>query len=115
MPAPLVKSVMSGNISSNISDHVPQFFILPDVFSNSPPIKYNIFHDWEIFNNQSFLEDFEKINWNQVFQLNQDNVNITFENYLNSMNTLINSPVPLKKRNNKDSFNKNRLFYSKCN
>ena len=111
MPAPLVKSVMSGNISSNISGHVPQFFILPDVFSNSPPIKYNIFHDWEIFNNQSFLEDFEKINWNQVFQLNQDNVNITFENYLNSMNTLINSPVPLKKRNNKDSFNKNRLFY----
>ena len=93
---------MSGNISSSISDHLPQFFILPDIFSNSPPAKYNImFHDWENFNNQSFREDFEKINWNQVLQLNQDNVNITFENYLNTVNTLNNSHAPLKKLNKK--------------
>ena len=58
-----------------------------------------MFHDWENFNNQSFLEDFEKINWNQVLQLNQDNVNITFEIYLNTVNTLINCHAPLKKLN----------------
>ena len=29
---PLVKSAMSGNISSSISDHLPQFFILPEFF-----------------------------------------------------------------------------------
>ena len=45
------------------------FFILPEFFSKSPQTKYNISHDWEKFNNQSFLEDFEKINWNQVLQL----------------------------------------------
>ena len=98
----LVKSAMSGNISSSISDHLPQFFILPEFFSKSPPTKYNIIsHDWENFNNQSFLQDFEKINWNQVLQLNQNNVNITFENYLNTVNTLINSHAPLKKLNKK--------------
>ena len=60
------------------------------------------------FNNQSFPEDSEKINWNQVPQLNQDNVNITFENYLNIVNTLINFYAPLQNLNkNKESFNKN--------
>ena len=40
----------------NISDHLPQLFILPDFFSNSPSTKYKImFHDWENFNNQSFV------------------------------------------------------------
>ena len=85
---------MSQNISSSTSDHLPQFFILADFFSSSPPTKFNIiFHYWENFNNQLFPEDFEKINWNQVLKLNQDNVNITFENHLNTMNTLINCHV----------------------
>ena len=63
---PLIKSTISGNISSIMSDHLPQFFTIPDFFSNSPPTKYNMFYDWENFNDQSFLEDFEKINWDQV-------------------------------------------------
>ena len=25
----------------NIEDHFPQFFLIPDFFSNSPPSKYN--------------------------------------------------------------------------
>ena len=100
IPNPLVKSAMSGNISPSISDHLPQFFILPEIFSKSPPTEYNISYDWENFN-KSFLQDFEKINWNQVLQLNQNNVNITFENYLNTVNTLINSHAPLKKLNKK--------------
>ena len=109
IPNPLVKSAIFENISSSISDHLPQFFILPEFFSNSPPTKYNIIsHDWEKFNNQSFLEDFKKIDWNLALQLNKDNVNITFENYLNTVNTLINSPAPLKNSTkNKESFNKN--------
>ena len=52
-------------------------------------------------NNQSFLENFEKVNWNEVLQLNQDNVNITFENCLNTVNTSINSYAPSKKLNKK--------------
>ena len=105
---------MSGNISSSISDHLPQFFILSEFFSNSPPSKYNIIsHEWEKFNNQSFLENFEKINWNQVLQLNKENVNITFENYLNTVNTLINSHAPLKKtqQKSKERFKKNPMDY----
>ena len=49
-----------------------------------------------------------KKNWNQVLQLNQNNVNITFTNYLSTVNTLINSHAPLKNSTkNKESFSKN--------
>ena len=77
----MVKYAMSGNISSSTLGYLPQFLILPESFSNSPPpTKYSIIsHDQEKFNSQSFLEDFENINWNQVLQLNQDNVNITLK------------------------------------
>ena len=52
IPTPLIKSAMSGNISSSLLDYLPQFFMLTHFFSNSPPTKYNIlFHDWENFNN----------------------------------------------------------------
>ena len=37
IPNTLVKHAMSGNISSSISDHLPQFFILPEFFSTPPP------------------------------------------------------------------------------
>ena len=105
---------MSGNISSSVSDHLPQFFILPNFFSNSPLTKYNIiFHDWENFNNQSFLEDFEKIKWNQALQLNQDSVNITFENYLNTMNTLINYHPPLKNSTKNKEFSAKTMDYKR--
>ena len=94
---PLVKSAMSGSIESSISDHLWQFFILSEFFLNSPLTKYNIIsHDWEKFNNQSFLENFKEIICSQVLQLNQANVNMTFENYLNPVNTIINSHAPLK-------------------
>ena len=36
IPNTLVKSAMSGNISSSISDHLPQFFILPEFFLKVP-------------------------------------------------------------------------------
>ena len=46
-----------------ISDHPPKFFLISDFFPNSPSTKSKIiFHDWENFNNQSFIEYFEEIN-----------------------------------------------------
>ena len=65
---------------------------MPDFLSNTTPTKYNIMsHDWEYSNNQTFLTDLEKINWNQVLQLNQNNINLTYGNYLKTRNALINS------------------------
>ena len=47
VPTPLVITAMSKNISSSLSDHLPQFFTLPDFFPKFAPTKYYIiFHDW---------------------------------------------------------------------
>ena len=41
---------ISGNITATISDHLPQFLIPPDIFSNRPSTKINIFErDWSKF------------------------------------------------------------------
>ena len=53
-------------------------------------------HDSENFNKQSFLGDFEKTNWNKILQSNQNKVNLTFNNYLNNVDFLINTHAPLK-------------------
>ena len=94
----MFKTAISGNISSSISDHLPQFFKLPDFFSISIPTKHKIMsYDWENFSKQLFPEDFAKENWIQILQLNQSSVNLTFDNYLNSVNSLIYIQAPLRK------------------
>ena len=56
IPGLLVKSAMSGNVTLSISEHLPQFFILPEYLSKSSSTKYIIIsHDCE-----KFLQDFEK-------------------------------------------------------
>ena len=68
-----IKNLISGNITTTLSDYLPQFFLIPDVFSNSPPSKYNIMtHDWKNFNSQECLEDFNKKNWDENLQLNKN-------------------------------------------
>ena len=45
------QEIISGNLTSTISDHLPQFLIAPHIFSNAPNKKSNIFEcDWSKFN-----------------------------------------------------------------
>ena len=51
-------------------------------------------HDWQYFNNNLFLADFEKINRNHVLQLNQNNVKgtlmpISSSSYENNMSKIL--------------------------
>ena len=98
IPNPFIKIAVSGNISSGISDYFPQFFILADIFPNSTPTKYDIkSHEWENLSKQLFLENFGKADWDQILQLNGNNVNLTVNTCLNSVSFLINIHAPLKK------------------
>ena len=57
-----------------------------------------------------FLRILKKINWNEVVQLNQNSINITFKNYINFVKDLINSHASLKKPNKKQRFQTNNGF-----
>ena len=46
---------ISGNLIATTSDHLPQFLIAPDIFSNPSPSKLNIFErDWSKFDQEKF-------------------------------------------------------------
>ena len=50
-----IKKSVSGNITITLSDHLTQFFLIPDFFSKSPPSKYNILTlDWKIWITKNF-------------------------------------------------------------
>ena len=47
---------ISRNITATISNHLPQFRIAPDIFSNPPSTKLNIFErDWPKFDQENFI------------------------------------------------------------
>ena len=50
---------ISGNLRSTVSDHIPQFQILPELFSNKPPSEYNIYtHGWKKVDEEKFIFEF---------------------------------------------------------
>ena len=58
-------------------------------------------HDWKNLNGQIFLEDFHKTNWDENLQINKNNVNVSFNNYLDTIDTLIIKHASIKKVNKK--------------
>ena len=114
-----IKTSVSGNITTTLSDHLPQLFLISDFFSNSPPSKYNIMtHDWKNFNSQEFLEDFNKTNWDKNLQLNKSSVIVSFNNYLDTINTSITKHAPIRKLNKTQEISSETMAnqgYSKLN
>ena len=87
---PLIKNVAMGNITFGIPGLLPQFFFLLDCFSNDYTYKKNAeVYDWSRNNKNSFLDDFNLTNWNSVMEIEKNDVNISFNNYLSKVNSLI--------------------------
>ena len=94
----LSSEIISGNISSTISDHLPQFLIVPHIFSDPPSHKSNIYErDWSNFNQEDFIMDYFAIDWPNILHLQNRDVNQSLESFLNSINTIMEEHAPLKK------------------
>ena len=90
--------IISGNLTSTISDHLPQFFITPHIFSNAPYKKYNIFErDGSKFNREEFIPDYFVIDWPHVLKLQNNNTNTSFQNFFDSMNRILDKHAQLKR------------------
>ena len=60
---------ISGNLTATISDHLPQFLIVPNIFSNPPSNKSNIYErDWSNFDQENFILDYFSIDWNETLK-----------------------------------------------
>ena len=88
--------IISGNLTATISDHLPQFLIAPDIFSNSHRAKHNISErDWTNFDQENFILDYLSTNWTTILKLQDNDVNISLQNFLNRMTNLLDTYAPI--------------------
>ena len=90
----------SGNLLVGISDHLPQFLIFQN-FKTTTFKEPRYYRMWKNFNQNNFTADFQQVDWNRLLALELDDPDISFENFFNQMNTLIDIHAPLKKLSRK--------------
>ena len=97
-------------MTSTISDHLPQFMIVPNAFSSlhhpplpPPPLpsnKANVFErDWSKFDEENFILDYFSIDRDVAIKLDEQNVNYSTEIFFHKINSLLSNYASLKKIN----------------
>ena len=92
---------ISGNLTVNISDHLPSFMITPRLNQNHLPKKHNMYtRDLKNFDRQNFLNEILLTDWNSTIV--DDDANLSFNQFLAKANTIIDTYMPLKKMTNRE-------------
>ena len=94
---------LSGNITTYISDHLPQFLIIENLklpsFKQNAPIS---FRDYKNFNEEAFKVELRELDWSFVTENND--TNLGFETFLRFINKTLQKHAlikTVKKRENK--------------
>ena len=86
---------LSGNITTYISDHLPQFLIIENLkqpsFNHYPPI---FFKDYKNFNEEAFKTELRELDWSFVTENND--INLGFETFLRFIDKTLNKLAPIK-------------------
>ena len=86
---------VSGNITTYISDHLPQFLITGNLkqpsFKQNPPIS---FKNYKNFNEEAFKTELCELNWSFVTENND--INLSFETFLRFINKTLDKHALIK-------------------
>ena len=64
------KEAVCGNLTSTVSDHLPQVLFIPSMFSDNPAAKSNILgRSWKNFNQAEFVMDDSDKDWSNSLNL----------------------------------------------
>ena len=86
------------NFTALMSDHLSQFLITPDRFSNPLYTKLKIFErDWSKFDQENFILDYQSVDWKILSKSNNGNVDQSFVSFLAKFNSILDLYSPLKK------------------
>ena len=89
---------ISGNLTTTISDYLPQFLIVPNIFYNPLSNKSKIYErDWSNFDQENLILDYFSIDWNETLKIEEQNINYSTEIFLNEINDLLDNFAPFKK------------------
>ena len=92
--------IISGNLTATISDHLPQFAIIPNIFGNISGNKYNIYErDWSKFDRENFILDYFSVDWEDLLKIGKLNADNSTKMYLDAINMLLDTYAPLKRIN----------------
>ena len=83
-----------------ISDHLPQFSIIPNMFGNISGNKSDIYErDWSKFDRENFILDYFSIDWEGLLETDELNADNSTRIYLDKINILLDTYAPLKRIN----------------
>ena len=95
-------AVISGNLTSTVSDHLPQFLIMP-LKNNSIPKQHNIFiRDIKKMNEDKLITEIRNVNWDNLLDIRRNDLIHSFDKFMTTINNIIDKHAPLRKANKKE-------------
>ena len=88
--------MISGNITTCISDHLMQFLIKPSHEQKNTQNQKIYRRDFRHFNAELFKRKLNEKNWDAILNLEQKNVNLSFQIFQSTMENLLNEYAPFK-------------------
>ena len=102
----------SGNIINTISDHLCQFFIIPN-HSYSYNSKKEIFHrNVKKFKKQNFLSDLKKLDWDTLLSHCKQDVDLSCNKFLDKITKLLDIHAPVKRLSHKKKKSLSKVYLS---
>ena len=90
--------IISGNLTATISDHLPQFSTIPNMFGNIPGNKSISYERaWSKFNRQNFILDYFSVEWEDLLKIDELNADSSTKTFLDKINMLLDTYAPLKR------------------
>ena len=85
-------------MTATISDRLPQFAIIPNIFGSISGNKYNIYErDWSKFDRENFILDYFSVDWEDLLKIDKLNADNSTTMYLDAISMLLGTYAPLKR------------------
>ena len=90
--------IMSGNLIANISNHLPQFSVVPNMFGNILGNKSNIYErGWSKCHRENLILAYFSLNWEDLLKIGELNADNSTKKFLHKINILLDTYAPLER------------------
>ena len=85
-------------MAATISDHLPQFAVIPNMFGNIPRNISNIYErDWSKFDRKNFILDYFSVEWEDLLKNDELTADNSTTKFLDKIKMLLDTYAPLKR------------------
>ena len=85
-------------MTATISDHMPQFSVIPNMFRNIPGNKSNIYErDWSKFDRENFILGYFSVEWEDLLKIDEFHADNSIKKFWDKINMLLNTYTPHKR------------------